>query len=304
MRTARLVLAFAPCCVLGFAAEAPAQLASGVHVVTLANRACPPTNSCTSLLGASWYAGHQEAFRLVTSNFNPGGGFEGVYFPHSISYYYFDEALHLTRLRGADVEMPLGAAFNHLAVRGEHGCIYYHQSTFDNVVGNVTFLDEAALNGHPEAFPLVQHYFLGVFRNVGIYYDAARSKWGIFNEDLSAMSWDEFFTVYDNSCDIGLGFRGSITCSAPVGETCGGSLTGIASGDPAAKVLVTQLWSGVYNPHPIGVFYDPFDETWKVFNEDRADMPVNARFHVAVIRVLLTDDFETGDFSAWSTLNP
>jgi len=304
MRVARLVLAFATCCFLGFAAEAWPQLASGVHEVTFANRGCPPAYSCTSLVGASWYVGHPEVFRLVTSSFNPGGGLEGVYFAHPISYYYFDEAAHFTRFKGAEVEMPLGAAFNHLAVRGERSCLYYHFSTLDNVVGNVTFLDEPALNGHPEAFPLVQHLFRGAFRNVGIYYDTLRSRWGIFNEDLSAMPWEEFFTVYDNSCDIGLGFRGAITCSAPVGETCGGSLTAIASGDPSAKVLVTQLWSGVYNPHPVGVLYDPFAETWKVFNEDLADMPVNARFHVAVIHVLLTDDFETGDTSAWSAVAP
>ena len=304
MSQARPPFALTALLVAGFAAGASAQLASDVHVVTLANRDCPPTSSCTSLLGASWYAGHPEVFRLVTSNFNPGGGFEGVYFPHPISYYYFPEGPYFTRFLGAEVEMPLGAAFNHLAVRGERSCVYYHQSTFDNVVGNVTYLDEPALNGHPEAFPLVQHYFRGIFRDVGIYYDTFRSRWGIFNEDLSAMSWDEFFTVYDNSCEIGLGFRGSITCSAPVGETCGGSLTAIASGDPTARVLVTQLWSGVYNPHPVGVFYDPIDETWKVFNEDLADMPVNARFNVAVIEVLLTDDFETGDFSAWSAVMP
>jgi hypothetical protein len=100
MRAARLVLAFAPFSVLGFAALAPAQLASAVHVVTLVNRVCPPTYSCSALLRSAWYSGHPEVFRLVTSNLNAGGVLEGVYFAHPISYYYFDEALDLTRLTG------------------------------------------------------------------------------------------------------------------------------------------------------------------------------------------------------------
>lgn len=291
--------------VTGFAAEAPAQLASGVHVVTLANRDCPPTNSCTSLLGTSWYSGHPEVFRFVTSNLNPGGGLEGVYFAHPISYLYFEETSHFTRFMGPDVEMPLAAAFNHLAVRGERSCVYYHASTFGNIVGDTTYLDKPALNGHPEAFLLVQHYLLMPAINVGIAYDASRSKWGIFKEDGSPMGWDEFFTVYDNTCEVGLGARFTITCSAPVGEICGGTGTNIALGDPGAKVLVTQRSNGGGdNPHPVGVFYDPFEQAWKVFNEDLADMPVNAQFNVGVIRVLLNDDFETGDFAGWSAVGP
>lgn len=298
------ILAFAASLLVGFAAATPAQLASDVHVVNLANRDCPPTNSCTSLLGASWYSGHPEVFRFVTSNFNPAGGLEGIYFAHPIAYLYFDETLHFTRFMGPEVEMPLGVAFNHLAVRGQRSCVYYHASTSANIVGNATFLDEPALNGHPEAFLLVQLYLRGNAINVGTSYYSSRSKWGIFNEDGSPMLVDEFFTVYDNTCDVGLGARFSITCTAPLGEICGGSGTNIALGDPGAKVLVTQRSNGVNNPHPVGVFYDPFDQAWKVFNEDLVDMPVNAWFNVAVIRVLLTDDFETGDFSAWSAVGP
>jgi hypothetical protein len=45
--------------------------------------------------------------------------------------------------------------------------------------------------------------------------------------------------------------------------------------------MVTQLWTGVYNPHPVGVFYT--GGKWTIFNEDLAAMPVGAKFNVLVI---------------------
>ena len=51
--------------------------------------------------------------------------------------------------------------------------------------------------------------------------------------------------------------------------------------NPNAILIVTQMWSGVYNPHPVGVFYAA--GKWRIFNEDIADMPLNAQFNIMVI---------------------
>lgn len=53
------------------------------------------------------------------------------------------------------------------------------------------------------------------------------------------------------------------------------------NGNPAAIVIVTQLWTGIYNPHPVGVYYS--GGKWLIFNEDLAAMPVGAQFNVLVI---------------------
>ena len=51
--------------------------------------------------------------------------------------------------------------------------------------------------------------------------------------------------------------------------------------NPTAILIVTQHWEGTYNPHPIGVFYA--SGKWRIFNEDIAEMPLNAKFNVLVI---------------------
>lgn len=47
---------------------------------------------------------------------------------------------------------------------------------------------------------------------------------------------------------------------------------------PSAFVFPTQLWQGVYNKHEVGVWYSA--NKWKIYNEDRAALPVNAKFNV------------------------
>lgn len=312
MIQARRAVALVALLAAGLAAPAAAQLASSIHVVTAANRDCPPENSCTALLGTSWYSAYDQRFHLATSNWNPLGA-PGVYYPAPIGAFLNEPVPggpSYAYLVGPEVELPYGAAFNLLTVRGGVGapsCIYSHSSAEENIVGNVTFLDEPALNGHPDAFVLVLPFALPTPTtpgNVGVFYDSSRLQWGIFNEDLTAMAPGQWFTVYDNACDIGFGNRYLFTCNAPEFNTCGmGGL--IENGDPAARLLVTQRWDAgapVYNPHPIGVYYAA--GIWKVFNEDMASMPVGAKFNVAVIRVLLDDDFETSDFAAWSTVVP
>jgi len=57
------------------------------------------------------------------------------------------------------------------------------------------------------------------------------------------------------------------------------------NGSSTAQLTVTQSYNppgsrGVYNNHPIGVFYDRTVNKWAVFNQDRAPMPAGASFNV------------------------
>ncbi len=61
-----------------------------------------------------------------------------------------------------------------------------------------------------------------------------------------------------------------------------------ANDNPAAILHVTPNWNpggeaGVYNNHPIGVWYDPNRRRWAIFNQDRAAMPEGVRFNVTVM---------------------
>lgn len=59
--------------------------------------------------------------------------------------------------------------------------------------------------------------------------------------------------------------------------------------NPDAILYVTQNWNprgdetGIYNDHPVGVWYDSGRERWAIFNQDREAMPDGAAFNVAVL---------------------
>lgn len=55
------------------------------------------------------------------------------------------------------------------------------------------------------------------------------------------------------------------------------------NGKPTLRLLVTQYFDGVYNPHPVGVMYNESTKKWMIANDDLADMPLNAKFNVMVM---------------------
>jgi hypothetical protein len=58
-------------------------------------------------------------------------------------------------------------------------------------------------------------------------------------------------------------------------------------GDSGAVIFVTQNWNpgglgGVYNGHPIGIWYNELNDKWAVFNEDEVNMPTDASFNIYI----------------------
>jgi len=54
---------------------------------------------------------------------------------------------------------------------------------------------------------------------------------------------------------------------------------------PTLKLIVTQALvapGAVFNPHPIGIYYNTATKVWEIFNEDIAAMPVGAIFNVLI----------------------
>lgn len=61
----------------------------------------------------------------------------------------------------------------------------------------------------------------------------------------------------------------------------------LTNDNPNAILLVTQNWNpggvgGIYNDHPIGVWYSSSAKKWAVFNQDFAAMPTGAAFNVLI----------------------
>ena len=54
----------------------------------------------------------------------------------------------------------------------------------------------------------------------------------------------------------------------------------MVNAEPNAVLIVTQCWKSVYNPHPVGVYYETTSKSWYIFNEDAANIPAKTIFNV------------------------
>jgi hypothetical protein len=68
----------------------------------------------------------------------------------------------------------------------------------------------------------------------------------------------------------------------------------VLNGQPSMRMLVTPSWNppghgGVYNNHPIGVFYIVSVGKWAIFNQDLAAIPVGASFNINFASTIVSE---------------
>jgi hypothetical protein len=234
-----------------------------------------------------------HALLFVTQNWNPGGT-GGVYNEYGVSVAYNPLFGHwsIGNLEpGMTVSMTVGAAFNVLYVDRQEP-FFVHQATAGNSSGNSTFLDHPFLNDESNAVTLVTQNWNpggagGVYNAhpVGVWYSGTYDQWLAFNRDGASIPQGASFNVFVPNLDAGAFVHKAVT------DTINNNSTFIehpwTDGDPEAVIFVTQNWNpggvgGVYNVHPVGVWYNDLSGQWAVFNEDGADMPEDASFNVFV----------------------
>jgi len=222
----------------------------------------------------------------VTPNWNPGGG-AGVYDKHPIGVWYTSG--HWAIYNQDKAAMPVGAAFN-VAVNLDQPFIFLHSATKPgSITNNWTLIDNSVINTHPE-YPLVvtpnwnpNGAAGGVYDNhpIGVWY--TNGQWAIYNQDKAPMPTGAAFNV---SCP-----HGAVVHHATAGNTAGNSTTidnVLAGNNPNALLLVTANWNpggggtGIYDSHPIGVWFTPQGH-WAIFNQDMAAMPAGAAFNIKVL---------------------
>ena len=162
-----------------------------------------------------------------------------------------------------------------------------HQTTSAHTFGDFTLIDNPVTSNYPGALLFVtanaspDGVSTGVdTHQIGVWYDSWAGKWGIFNEDQALMPIgpafnvsifsNEFQFMHTTTPHILFGFL-----TEPVGS----------SSDPATRLLVTQNFNppggnGTYNPHPIGVSYDPDSGQWLIYHEDYGAMQQGVSFNV------------------------
>ncbi|MCA8948043.1 MAG: hypothetical protein KDE27_00980 [Planctomycetes bacterium] len=173
-----------------------------------------------------------------------------------------------------------------------------HVTTSSNRFGNLTVLDLPELNGVSDAVFMARRLDSNP-TDIGVWFDPARDRWTIFNEDMSPMPTSErFVVVQPNSRAQAFQWR------AVPSNTFANYVRfrhPALDGKPAARVHVTKLYlsgSGLagYHTAPIGVWYD--GSYWNVFNQDGSAMPSAAAFMV------LVDDEDLESIASMTVASP
>lgn len=167
--------------------------------------------------------------------------------------------------------------------------VFSHTTTKSNTVSNSTWLNHTKANNNPNAIVFVTPNWKSAYNPtaVGVYLHG--DKWRIFNQDRSKNIPENYrfnvlvypqvgrnvFVHQTNTSNI-FGAQKHITrIKHPYSD-----------GDQNARLIVTQNYGtnekGVYNNHPIGVYYEK--GYWTIYNQDKAPMPENARFNVLILK--------------------
>ncbi len=141
----------------------------------------------TVIDGGSLNNSNPGPYAVMCHYYNPNS----VYNTQNFGFYY-DTALNKRGIfdENGTPAIPNGAAFR-ILVNGEASARFTHQTSASNISGNVTTIDNAALNNNPNATFVFSHYWgvNGATSEVNIdavtssYYDG--SRWNIYIEDTS-----------------------------------------------------------------------------------------------------------------------
>jgi hypothetical protein len=185
-----------------------------------------------------------------------------------------------------------------------------HTASSRNSAGDYTIITDSALYCQPNAILRVTPNWnpsggVGIYNNhpIGVWYiGGSTQRWAIFNQDFAAIPNGAAFNV-----DYGFAIGGATLCvHTATAATISGNTTKIGcetgSDNPNTIMIATPNWnspgSGVYNNHPIGVYHG--GNSWYVFNEDLAAMPVNTTFNLARVNGFVqtaTAGNITGDYT-------
>ncbi len=174
---------------------------------------------------------------------------------------------------------------------------HVHIATVENISHNYTLIDHHDINGNPEIILIATHNWsdpghANIYNNhhIGVWYNASRGKWAVFNQDQTAMPVGAAFNLSILS-RTNWSFIHPVTRSNTVSHSTyiDNPLT---NGKPNVAVFVTPLFMirfspplspGIYNNHALGVWYDTIASKWAIFNQDRAEMPFGGLFNVEIV---------------------
>lgn len=227
---------------------------------------------------------------LATTVLNPLGAVT-AYHNHPLGAFYSTTTAQWSVFNEDVVDMPTGVAFN-IFTPPQNSTFFTHTATAGNTSNDLTRLDNAYLNNHPEAKVFAMPVYnpgggsSGAYYNhkIGVYYEVATGRWGIYNEDAAAIPADSTFFVY-----VSQGFTQTFTQVTTADNTPGNYTildSPLLNNNPNAVINVMHDWgtsgSGAYYNQVLGVWYSPSMEKWTIFNNVATAMPVGLKFTVLI----------------------
>jgi hypothetical protein len=170
---------------------------------------------------------------------------------------------------GGSLPSPVGHSFIHIA-RPE------------NTLADLTLIDHPLTNNNPNAHLLVTSHWLregdfGVFNNneVGLFYNNAHGKWGVYNESTNPMPSGAAFNIFvADSPTISVQHT-----SSP--ENINLNWTLIDDPDlnnqPNLILFANHHFQSERHPHVTGVWYSG---QWSIFNQDQMSMVADRTFNI------------------------
>jgi hypothetical protein len=237
---------------------------------------------------------NSNALLFITQNWNPGG-VGGAYNDHPVGVFYAPSLNKWAIFNQDGANMPTDASFNVL-VAGAGAEAFVHTATAGNIVSTSTLVDYGPTNEDTHALLFVTQNWNpggsgGVYNaySIATSYNPLYHQWAIGNLEPGMtvpMTEDAAFNVLVVHTK-----EPFFNHKATAGNTIGNSTyldQPLLNDEPNAVALLTQNWnpgggvSGIYNNHPVGVWYDPLAGEWAVFNQDGANMPEGAAFNLLV----------------------
>jgi hypothetical protein len=187
----------------------------------------------------------------------------------------FDETL---------VDMDTLHAFNVLNPK-TNGTVFTHTVDSANSTLNWSDIDNALLNGHPEAvFFISKTWDNGIYdtAHVGIWYDSYSSKWSVYNEDGGTpLQLNSTYNIFVPNASSSF-FKDTATSTSYI-TTIDNPLV---NGNPNARIFIVHDFTDSmstqgYINDEIGVWYD--DPYWTIYTENISSLFAGATFNVLVV---------------------
>ncbi|MBA3985499.1 MAG: T9SS type A sorting domain-containing protein [Flavobacteriales bacterium] len=268
---------------LFFTATIFAQPHMFVHTATAAN-----INGAASYLNHPLLNGNPDAKLIVTHNWNPSGGSDGVFNNNQIGVYY-DGLWSVYNESQAPMINYQGSSYNVYVALGNE-IITTATSTIDPPTDYLPF-DYPQTNGDPEAFLAPQTYFNPNFvynnKNYGVEYDYNNSGyWGIYDESFTGIPQGAAFFILVEG--VGVQRTRHLATAANITAATTAIDHPILNGNPDAVFIVSHVYGGMGSGSQVdinrvfGVYYNPDISRWTVFFQNLDPMIEGAAFNLFI----------------------